>query len=228
MISGRTSTRSFFSATAASMIARVCISMISGKSRPSRQPRSPSIGFCSCRFCTAASSFTLSAYDFSGLPSACARVTSTSSSSSDGRNSCNGGSMSRMITGSPCIALRMPWKSPRCIGSNFASSSRAFRLVGGEDHLLHDRQAFLLHEHVLGAAEADALRAELARAHRVMRVVAVRPHFEAPERVRPAQNSSSSPEISGIEHRDLAGDDVARRAVDGEGLAFLDRACRRR
>src|SRR5207249_10605985 len=31
----------------------------------------------------------------------------------------------------------------------------------GHDHLLHDRQPVLRHEHVLGAAEADALCAEL-------------------------------------------------------------------
>ena len=37
------------------------------------------------------------------------------------------------------------------------------RVVGGEDEALHDRQA-VAEEHVLGAAEADALGAELARA----------------------------------------------------------------
>ncbi len=33
-----------------------------------------------------------------------------------------------------------------------------FRL--GQDHLLHDGQAFLFHEHMLGAAEADTFGAE--------------------------------------------------------------------
>ena len=36
-------------------------------------------------------------------------------------------------------------------------------LAGGEDHVDHDRQALLGEEHVLGAAQADALGAELAR-----------------------------------------------------------------
>ena len=38
----------------------------------------------------------------------------------------------------------------------------ACRFVVREDHLLHDREALLAEEHVLGAAEADPLRAELA------------------------------------------------------------------
>ena len=32
----------------------------------------------------------------------------------------------------------------------------------GQDHALHDRQAIFLEEHVLGAAEANALGAEVA------------------------------------------------------------------
>ena len=83
-------------------------------------------------------------------------------------------------------------------------------LVGREDHLLHDRQAFLLHEHVLGAAEPDALRAELARTHRVVRIVAVRPHLETPERVSPAQQLLELAGDLRVEHRHLPRDDVAR------------------
>ena len=39
----------------------------------------------------------------------------------------------------------------------------------GHDHLLHDRQPVLAEEHVLGAAQADALGAELAGLGRVLR-----------------------------------------------------------
>ena len=42
------------------------------------------------------------------LPVASSRAISTISSSRLGRNSCSGGSMVRMVTGEPCIALKTP------------------------------------------------------------------------------------------------------------------------
>ena len=61
-------------------------------------------------------------------------------------------------------------------------------LVAGEDHLLHDGQPLLAEEHVLGAAEADALRAELARLRGVLGVVGVRAHLQVPRLVGPLEN----------------------------------------
>ena len=49
------------------------------------------------------------------------------------------------------------------------------RLGPRHDHLAHDRKPVLGHEHVLGAAEPDALRAELAGPRRVLRCVGIRP-----------------------------------------------------
>ena len=72
-------------------------------------------------------------------------------------------------------------------GEQLCQLEATFLLVRRKDHLLHDGQAFLLHEHVLGAAKSDALRTEFTGAHRVMRVVAVGPHLETAERVRPAE-----------------------------------------
>ena len=60
-------------------------------------------------------------------------------------------------------------------------------LVAREDHLLHDGQPLVAEEHVLGAAEADALRAELARLRGVLGVVGVRAHLEAPRLVGPLE-----------------------------------------
>ena len=60
-------------------------------------------------------------------------------------------------------------------------------LVGGEDHRLDDGQALLLHEHVLGAAEADALSTEAPRQLGVARIVAVGPDLEPSGPVGPAQ-----------------------------------------
>ena len=53
------------------------------------------------------------------------------------------------------------------------------------------RQAVGLEEHVLGAAQADALGAELARALGVARVVGVGPHLQAAEARRPSPAASS-------------------------------------
>src|SRR5213075_3016483 len=52
MISGRTLIPFSCTSAAASKIARACISEISGKVIPSRQPRCPSIGLNSCSSCT--------------------------------------------------------------------------------------------------------------------------------------------------------------------------------
>src|SRR5205814_1230068 len=58
----------------------------------------------------------------------------------------------------------------------------------GHDHLAYDRKPVRGHEHVLGPAEADALRAELARSLGVFGRVRVRSHLEAPHRVGPAED----------------------------------------
>mmetsp|Transcript_37749 Transcript_37749/g.118186 ORF Transcript_37749/g.118186 Transcript_37749/m.118186 type:complete len:299 (-) Transcript_37749:1759-2655(-) len=91
-------------------MARACISMISGDVMPRRQPRRPSIGFCSLHFSTASTSVG------SSRPSCMAR--SRSHSSSQGRNSCSGGSRRRTVTGRPSMASKMPSKSLRCSGSS--------------------------------------------------------------------------------------------------------------
>ena len=96
-------------AMSAFRIARVWTFTKSGIIRPSRQPRSPSIGFCSCMLLIVASS-SLSSSDAPPLISA--RVTLTSWSSRFGRNSWSGGSISRMTTGRPSMARKMPSKSP--------------------------------------------------------------------------------------------------------------------
>ena len=91
MISGRTLLPFFFTSMAASMIARTCMSPISGKTIGSRQPRNPIIGLNSCSSSTR--SFTFAAE----MP----RLLATSSwpLASCGRNSCSGGSSRRIVTG---------------------------------------------------------------------------------------------------------------------------------
>ena len=100
----------------------------------------------------------------------------------------------------------------------------AFREVRREDHALDDRQALLLHEHVLGAAEADALRAEGDGALRVARVVRVGPDAERARLVGPAEQR---PQVVlflevRLDRGDCALVDRASRAVDGDLVALFD------
>ena len=90
-----------------------------------------------------------------------------------------------MVTGSPSISRKMPTKSSRWNGRSLSSAlSRAVR-VGGEDHLAHGGDALVVEEHVLGAAEADALGAEVARGARVERRVGVGAHAQRAHLVGP-------------------------------------------
>ena len=86
------------------------------------------------------------------------RICSSVASSSGGRNSCSGGSSRRIVTGRPAIASKIPSKSACWSGRSRSSARAPLLLARGHDHLAHDRQPVLGHEHVLGAAEADALR----------------------------------------------------------------------
>ena len=202
MISGRGSFLAFFTATAALRMARVWIFTKSGIIRPRRQPRRPSIGFCSCiDLIVASSSLSLA------VALAPALVTLTSWSSRFGRNSWSGGSIRRMTTGRPDIAARMPSKSPCWSASSLAMAASncldGLLLLGGEgltggglglgasgdvgheDRAAHDLEARALAEHVLGAAEADALGAVGARLSGLFRLVGVGPDLQACGPCRP-------------------------------------------
>ena len=92
------------------------------------------------------------------------------------------------MTGKPAIASKIPSKSPCWTGSSRSSAARRAALVVGQDHLPHDRQPVGGHEHVLGAAEPDALGAELARLRGVLGRVGVRAHAQAADLVGPAED----------------------------------------
>ena len=78
------------SSAAASAIARTCMANRPGMTRPSRTPRRPSIGFCSCIRLHGGQQ---RAVVVRRPARASARATLTASSSRAGRNSCSGGSM---------------------------------------------------------------------------------------------------------------------------------------
>ena len=92
-------------------------------------------------------------------------------------------------------------------------------LAVGEDHLLHDRQA-IAEEHVLGPAEADSLRTELAGARCVFRVVGVRAHLEPALGVGPAEDRLEVLVDLRRHEWDFADEHATRPAVDRDHVAL--------
>ncbi len=104
----------------------------------------------------------------------------------------------------------------------FGERGAAAFLVVGEDHLAHRDDALALEEHMLGAAEPDALGAETARGAGVERRLGVGAHLHAAHLVGPFHQRG---EIAGqlrLHHRDRAGEHLAGRAVDGHHVALLE------
>ncbi len=101
------------SAAASAMASDLHVANRPGTSRPSRTPRRPSMGLVSRRRRTAVSS----SREWSSV--------ALRRSSCDGRNSCSGGSIRRMVTGRPSMAARMRVKSARWSGSRASSAARS-------------------------------------------------------------------------------------------------------
>ena len=139
-----------------------------------------------------------------------------------GRNSCSGGSSSLIVTGRPPSPRTCPSKSDRWNGnSRRARASR--RLVLGEDHLAARRQPLFAEEHVLGAAEPDALRAETRARVGVVRRVGVRAHSELSVAIRPREDRLQVGVQPGLDQRCRADDHPPVRAVHRDRVALADR-----
>ena len=63
----------------------------------------------------------------------------------------------------------------------------AAALIARDDHLAHEMDPIALEEHVLGATQPDAFRAETARDARIIRGVGVGAHVQRPSFIRPAE-----------------------------------------
>ena len=198
---------------------------------PRRTPRRPSIGFCSWRRRTCVSRVVARS---STSPRSSASATWTLRSVRSGRNSCSGGSSSRMVTGRPSIASRISVKSWRWSGSSAARAASTPGVVLGDDELL-DQLASLAEEHVLGAAQADALGAEAAGAGRVLGGVGIGAHPQAAravgvghdprDRVGEVAVELLALEVAhhdGVGDRHGAGEHLAGRAVDGDDVALAE------
>ena len=76
----------------------------------------------------------------------------------------------------------------------------------GEDHLAHHRDALGVEEHVLGAAEPEAVDAEVARHARLGGGVGVGAHAEVAHGVGPVEELGEGAAELGRDHRRRAGD----------------------
>ncbi len=93
-----------------------------------------------------------------------------------------------------------------------------------EDHLAHGEDAVGIEEHVLGAAEPDALGAEFARGAGIERGLGVGADLEPADLVGPFHQRA---EIAGqfrLNRRHRARDHLAGRAVEGDPVAGLQNA----
>ena len=93
--------------------------------------------------------------------------------------------------------------------------------VVGQDEALHQREP-VAQEHVLGAAEPDALGTEAARHVGVVRQVGVGPHLHATEAVSPLEDGVERATRLGSDDRDRADHHLAGRAVDRDDVALVD------
>ena len=87
------------------------------------------------------------------------------------------------------MASKIPSKSARCIGSSLASARRRPPSSRATIILAHGGDPVALEEHVLGAAQPDALRAERSRDPRVARRVGIGAHLEPADAVCPTEHA---------------------------------------
>ncbi len=106
----------------------------------------------------------------------------------------------------------------------FRQCGAARLLVLGEDHLAHGADAGFLEEHVLGAAQPDALGAELDGGARIVRRVGVDADAELADLIGPAHQRAEFAGQFRLDHRHPPGQHLAERTVDGDDVAGLEGA----
>ena len=94
--------------------------------------------------------------------------------------------------------------------------------VVGQDHALHDRQAILAEEHVLGAAQPDAARAERVRQLGLIGKIRVRADAQAADLVGPLQQLAEALVDVRLLRIELAVDDLENLARLRRHLPELD------
>ena len=133
-------------------------------------------------------------------------------------------------------------KSSRWYGSNLARAFFRSSVSAGENHFAHGVDPVAFKEHVLGAAETDALGSETDGILDLLGRVGIRADIELAAFVRPLHQRRIVPVVLtflrlesladedlddlGRRGRHLSGEDYARRAIDGDEIAFLERTGR--
>ena len=169
-------------------------------------------------------------------PVASATATATARSSSDGRNSCSGGSISRIVTGSPDIASKISTKSSRCSGSSASraacrSSGSCARISRSTSSRRSPRNMCSVRHRPMPSAPNRRARAESGPLSAFVRTLSRRA-MSACRMIR-STDATSGDESAGdgaLEvlhdqrrlHRHLAEVDAAGRTVDRDHVAFGD------
>ena len=179
----------------------------------------PSIGFISSKLAHALEGL-LELVELRRALDARRRSRSASSSSRPGRNSCSGGSSSRIVTGRPVHRLEQALEVAALERQQLRERGAPVLLGVGHDHRPHLRLAVLGHEHVLGAAQADALGTELARLAGILRGVGVRAHAERADLVAQSSTVSKFGDHSGSTSGTSSVVTMPLRAVDRDQVAL--------
>ena len=122
-----------------------------------------------------------------------------------------------MVTGQPAHLAQDALEVAALHGQDLGERALAALEVVGEEHLAHGVDAIALEEHVLGAAEADALGAERAREARLLRAIGVGADAEPARLVRPGHEASELGTVRGGRAEGHSPRiDLAARPIDGE------------
>ena len=105
-------------------------------------------------------------------------------------------------------------------GQHLGKRLAAAGFVVGADHLAHGENAAFLEEHMLGAAEPDALGTELPRLAGLARGIGVGAHAERSRLVGPPHDGGKVAGQLGLAHLHTALEHLALAAVDGDDVAL--------
>ena len=153
-----------------------------------------------------------------------AAATSAISASPCGRNSCSGGSRSRIVTGSPCMITNSSTKSARCIGSSLASAARrdfssSARIISRTARMRSSSK------NMCSVRQSPMPSAPNFKRHaRIGRRVGIGAHAELAHRIGPAHQGRELAGQSRLDHRHAPGQHLAGRAVDGDDVTLPQRA----
>ena len=156
-----------------------------------------------------------------------ARIRSSVASSSAGRNSCSGGSRSRIVTGRPAIASKMPSKSDCWNGSSRSSAARRPASVSARiiscttGSRSSPKNMCSVRQRPIPSAPNSRARAASSGVSAFART------RQAPRVVGPAEDRLEVLVDLRRHERDLADEDAAGAAVDRDHVALGERLGRR-